>query len=631
MAHPAPDPATADRTPDSRRLTRRRNVLLAQHHREQGWSIAQIAHLLDRAPATVRGYLHDPTGEKAKRRKACYAGSVRALRRADLRRRRQAPRVAPLPALQAAIAARAGRASSSAARTASGTSASASSPPRSTGRARTPAAAAGRARALPLRALAVAVGHPPALRDARGGARRRLPAPGRTTPSAGRPRTAREQSRPAPTDTCGAARAHANRHPARRPARAAPARTGDAAVTWAPPSPPARGSPAHRRARDRAVLLLAGAASLIPALLTDPTARARSDARVRRRPRHPRRLPGPLPAGRRRLRASRGRCSPRSARSSPTTAAPPRPGVRSGVNAFGCCAGPMQFNLRNGPPSTWQSYRVDGDDDGDTDPYDPADAIASAGHYLHALLDARAAATSPRAVYGYNHSQRLRRRRPRARPRVRDEPDAAADRAAPALPAATGPTGHRPGQPAARRARAIAARVRACCPPGRWPAAAPPSRSTPACSTNALWLLRTYHLRVTAAREAGHNTHGDGTALDLVPAEPVDQAAWDASAGALARDLGWTPACGALRQPTRLPARPRDPVRRLRRLPRPRLAADLQRPCPAHLHISWVSPCYGTSAPSPPCTWVTAVPISAGEEPSDTRSSDIGALSPSPA
>ena len=62
---------------------------------------------------------------------------------------------------------------------------------------------------------------------------------------------------------------------------------------------------------------------------------------------------------------------------------------------------------------------------------------------------------------------------------------------------------------------------------------------------NALWLLRTYRLRVTAAREGGHNTHGDGTALDLVPAEPVDQAAWDASAGALARDLGWTPACGA--------------------------------------------------------------------------------------
>ena len=58
---------------------------------------------------------------------------------------------------------------------------------------------------------------------------------------------------------------------------------------------------------------------------------------------------------------------------------------------------------------------------------------------------------------------------------------------------------------------------------------------------DALLLLRSYRLRVTAAREGGHNTHGDGTALDLVPAEPVDQAAWDRSAGALARDLGWTP------------------------------------------------------------------------------------------
>src|SRR3954451_4502152 len=69
----APRPA-ADRTPEERQITRRRNVLLAQHHREQGWSIAQIAHLLDRAPATVRGYVYDPSGEKAKARKASYAG-----------------------------------------------------------------------------------------------------------------------------------------------------------------------------------------------------------------------------------------------------------------------------------------------------------------------------------------------------------------------------------------------------------------------------------------------------------------------------------------------------------------------------------------------------------------------------
>jgi hypothetical protein len=62
---------------------------------------------------------------------------------------------------------------------------------------------------------------------------------------------------------------------------------------------------------------------------------------------------------------------------------------------------------------------------------------------------------------------------------------------------------------------------------------------------DALWLLRRYQLRVTAAREPGHNTHGDGTALDLVPAAATDQAAWDASAGALARALGWTATCAA--------------------------------------------------------------------------------------
>src|SRR3954447_24566796 len=84
-----------------------------------------------------------------------------------------------------------------------------------------------------------------------------------------------------------------------------------------------------------------------------------------------------------------------------------------------------------------------------------------------------------------------------------------------------------------------------CSPPGRWRADAPTEPIDARVLDNALWILRTYHLRVTAAREAGHNTHGDGTALDLVPAEPVDQAAWDASAGALAHDLGWNTGCGA--------------------------------------------------------------------------------------
>src|SRR5215210_9119132 len=51
------------------------------------------------------------------------------------------------------------------------------------------------------------------------------------------------------------------------------------------------------------------------------------------------------------------------------------PGVRSGVNRHGCCAGPMQFNLRDGPPSAWKRYGTDGNHDGIADVYDPADAI----------------------------------------------------------------------------------------------------------------------------------------------------------------------------------------------------------------------------------------------------------------
>ena len=95
------------------------------------------------------------------------------------------------------------------------------------------------------------------------------------------------------------------------------------------------------------------------------------------------------------------------------------PGVRSGVNSFGCCAGPMQFNLRDGPPSTWDRYGVDGDRDGNRDVYDPADAIASAANYLRALLRNADGDLAPGGVR-LQPLAGLRRRRARARPRVRD-------------------------------------------------------------------------------------------------------------------------------------------------------------------------------------------------------------------
>jgi hypothetical protein len=70
------------------------------------------------------------------------------------------------------------------------------------------------------------------------------------------------------------------------------------------------------------------------------------------------------------------------------------PGVRSGVNRFGCCAGPMQFNLRNGPPSTWDTY-------GRGSPYRAEDAIPAAARLLVAN---GARANLDRAIWHYNHS-----------------------------------------------------------------------------------------------------------------------------------------------------------------------------------------------------------------------------------
>ena len=71
--------------------------------------------------------------------------------------------------------------------------------------------------------------------------------------------------------------------------------------------------------------------------------------------------------------------------------------MREGVNAFGCCAGPMQFNIRNGPPSTWDRYGRGGN------VYDPADAIPAAARLLCAN-GARGGRALRGAIYAYNHA-----------------------------------------------------------------------------------------------------------------------------------------------------------------------------------------------------------------------------------
>jgi len=77
------------------------------------------------------------------------------------------------------------------------------------------------------------------------------------------------------------------------------------------------------------------------------------------------------------------------------------PGVQSGVNSYGCCAGPMQFNITNGPPSTWDTYARDSDGDGQISPYEPADAIPAAARLLTAN---GAPGDNRRAIFSYNHA-----------------------------------------------------------------------------------------------------------------------------------------------------------------------------------------------------------------------------------
>jgi hypothetical protein len=242
--------------------------------------------------------------------------------------------------------------------------------------------------------------------------------------------------------------------------------------------------------------------------------------------------------------------------------------------------GHMQFL-----PSTWQRYGVDGDGDGRRDPYSASDAIFSAARYLRA---SGAPADWYGAIFAYNHAdwyvqdvldQARRFGDAGAISDVECTPTAGVadlDRAIKLYE----PREYRmlPGwaMATARAPQAIDARIYA----------------------NALYLLRTYDLRVTAAREAGHASHGDGQALDLIPANGSGSGAWEGSAERAARDLGWRPHCGSSGV---APACPLSPaIRFIGYDGYPNHGAG------NHLHISWQSSSGGSAALAPPAEWVMA-------------------------
>jgi transglycosylase-like protein with SLT domain len=267
------------------------------------------------------------------------------------------------------------------------------------------------------------------------------------------------------------------------------------------------------------------------------------------------------------------------------------PGVSAGEN-FAGAGGPMQFLA-----STWRRYGADGDADGDRDRYEAVDAIHGAANYLRA---SGAPGDWYGAIFAYNHADWYVNEVLAAARRFGDPGDLADATCAPsAAGVANLSKAVRVYEP--RAFRRLPARLMA---PGYSPQPVD-ARIWP----DAVWILRSYEVRVTAARESGHATHGDGTALDLVPAGDLgSQGAWDRSAGRLARDLGWRRGCG------RSGSRPAcDLVPAIQFVgydgyPSHGSPRTCGGGCPAHLHVSWVSSSFGSGPLSPPPAWVLVFP-----------------------
>jgi Transglycosylase SLT domain len=310
-------------------------------------------------------------------------------------------------------------------------------------------------------------------------------------------------------------------------------------------------------------------------------------------------------------------------------------GRNMGVSSAGAI-GWMQFI-----PATWRRYGIDGDHDGHKDPYNPRDAIPAAANYLRASgaqRDLRA------AIFAYNHaawyvqqvlSLAASYATGTAAPRAPDHGTPTSGDAATRRTADTSSFGPRAGAAAAKKD---------CAPAVTGPAALDtavtltgPRRFAPLPTwamdrgrapafvdarilADIEWILVTYRLRVTAGREAGHLSHGDGTAVDMVPANATSQPAWNTSALRLAQDIGWTPACAASG------AAPVCPLKAWVRFVGyngyPNHGDPAHTGPLAHIHLSWYASAHGAATLSPPNDWVRVFPTPAPAATPGNRSGD---------
>jgi hypothetical protein len=268
-------------------------------------------------------------------------------------------------------------------------------------------------------------------------------------------------------------------------------------------------------------------------------------------------------------------------------------GTNMGPSTAGA-VGQMQFM-----PATWSRYGVDADGDGAKDPFDAADAIYGAANYLHA---SGAPGDWYGAIFAYNHADWYVRE-------ILDGAETFGDVGVAAEGNTVTCEGSVAGGPAELdKAIRIYEPARDQLVPSKYVAAGyAPIKIDARIWPDVRWALETYDLVLTAGKETGHASHGDGSAIDAVPAQNVGSLTeWRDTAERFARDLGWTSECAASG------ARPVcDLVPAIEFIGYNGYDSNHGDPAhssTAHIHVSWVSQTHGTPYLTTP-EWVLVFPV----------------------
>lgn len=251
-------------------------------------------------------------------------------------------------------------------------------------------------------------------------------------------------------------------------------------------------------------------------------------------------------------------------------------------------------------PETWAAYGVDANGDGKKDPHDPEDAIFAAARYLRA---SGAPGNWHDAIFAYNHAEWYVER---------IEEDFQTFRGSGMEKVLGGEFGEAcapsfGGNAMLQRAeRLFQPKAFKLLPERLMAGGRAPQAVDARIYANAVWLLENYDLRVTAAREGGHQTHGDGTALDIVPAP---NRGWDGTVKRAAEDLGWRSSCASSGTAPVCPLAPA--IQFIGYNGYDTFHGDPAHSTLPHLHLSWKSSSYGgcPGATCGPNEWVMAFPL----------------------